>query len=182
MLPRTYQDATLERVQSVEARRVITHWLHRLDDAIKLGYGILFHGEFRQGKTACLAVCLMAANAQGRSGLFVRADEIPSVIIEKAEYTPLETLSERLCRVDVLAIDDLGQEKFDERGKAMIERIIRKRYDSAKPMLVSANSLTAIRVAYSGVAQLIEARCECAELRGANWFRQEQDARHKFFI
>ncbi len=181
-LPRTYWAVELDKLpEGSAARRKIETWMSRLDNALRLGYGLIFHGDFRQGKTACLALCLMAAVESGKTGLFTRADEMVGAVMEREEYSELETLAQHMVSVDVLAIDDLGQEKFRDEGKAIIERVVRRRYDAQRAVLVSTNSLETIDKAHGGICRLIRARCEPVELKGMAFFEAEKSARELFF-
>lgn len=107
------------------------------------GLGLI--GASGGGKTRLLFGCLMRAHERGRTCDWISHNTFSKLVISafsdgdpEARRAANERL-ERLARVDVLLIDDLGKAPSSERCDAELEELIETRGTWSRPTLWSAN-------------------------------------------
>lgn len=108
---------------------------HRFSD----GIGLLLHGEHDRGKTAAGVVVLKRTLGLGGTGLFLEAERIPVLTIEKRRFDTDMSWMERAETVDLLVLDDLGAEHKHEWGASLIEGLLRIRHNRNRPTIVTTN-------------------------------------------
>jgi len=143
-LPKAYWEASLDKVLPTDSAhyKAVAEFVHRADEMVRMGVGLLLWGPNDQGKTGCAAVCLKAARQAGHSCLFARAERLRT-----AELSPRETfdgnitLVQRARRVGCLVIDDLGKEHRGESGFAhrFIEDLVRDRISEKLSTFITTN-------------------------------------------
>lgn len=171
-----YWHVSLDAIpDTCEYKRVLRGWTERVKDAVEKGIGLMFLGEFRQGKTAAGIIGLKAVLAHGGTGLFIRADQLTKVIVEKERFDEDELFEDRMKGVDVLMIDDLGEEYSKEYGIGLVEQIIRYRYDRQRCLIITTNVKEKDLVAKYG-AGLIKVMKSClipVVVSGTHWYEAE---------
>src|SRR5581483_3578577 len=90
----------------------------RLDANVDEGVGLLLLGDHDHGKTGAAISVLKLALIAGYSGLFLEADRLQGLVIEKRIWFEDTSWMERAELVDVLVLDDLGMEHTKEFGQS----------------------------------------------------------------
>lgn len=169
---------TLEQVpEGCAYRDRISAYLDAMHECIKKGIGLLFYGDYRSGKTAAAIIVMKNVVAFGGTALFIRADELSKAVIEKTIFDDDETLEERMKSVDLLVIDDLGQEHSKDFGASVVESIIRNRYNHRKAILVTLNiEIAEIEKKYGlGVLRVMRSMTAPVAVAGTNWMEKERE-------
>jgi len=100
------------------------------------GYGFLFGGPYRSGKSSLAAVFALDAIRRCEKVLWVTAREIPTIMFREDEEG-----YDLLHRADLLVLDDLGSEAYRILGAAgaALEGAVRNIYDRERSILVTTN-------------------------------------------
>lgn len=156
-------------------KKMVARWIERMPEMFEKGIGMVLHGELRQGKTSSAVICLKAVAAHGGTGYIIRADGVAGAVVGKKMFDEDQTVEERCQTVDLLVIDDLYQEGGYEQTRAMIERLVRWRYDHRKSMLVTTNNLKGLKEKCGeGTALVILSRCLPIEVKGTQFLDIEK--------
>jgi len=158
-------------------RKAIESYISELLTNVSEGRGILFSGKHGSGKTASAVILAKAVESHYGSALFVSADEVQSLIIEKTMFDEDQTLLQRLLDVDLLIIDDLGEEHIREFSKSVVERIIRTRSNNLKSIIGTTNKFEKLPKMYGeGTIEVMKACMLPQEVSGHDWrdFEREQ--------
>jgi DNA replication protein DnaC len=90
---------------------------------------LIFAGPIGTGKTHLAIALGVEATKQKRRVLFTRAADLVRQLIEARDARELTRLQQRLLRVDVLIIDELGFVPFDRVGGELLFNLITDRYE-----------------------------------------------------
>jgi DNA replication protein DnaC len=90
---------------------------------------LIFAGPIGTGKTHLAIALGVEATKQKRRVLFARAADLVRQLIEARDTRELTRLQQRLLRVDVLIIDELGFVPFDRIGGELLFNLITDRYE-----------------------------------------------------
>ncbi len=90
---------------------------------------LIFAGPIGTGKTHLAIALGVEATKQKRRVLFTRAADLVRQLLEARDARELTRLQQRLRRVDVLLIDELGFVPFDRVGGELLFNLITDRYE-----------------------------------------------------
>ena len=90
---------------------------------------LIFAGPIGTGKTHLAIALGVEATKQKRRVLFTRAADLVRQLLEARDTRELTRLQQRLLRVDVLLIDELGFVPFDRAGGELLFNLITDRYE-----------------------------------------------------
>lgn len=151
----------------------LSKFLDQLDDMLSRGIGLYLWGDYSVGKSSCAAIIAKQVIARGGTALFVSADDLKDLYINETPFDEDYTMVERLLRVDLLIIDNVGEEPDREYSGSRIVRIVRARVDDRKMTIITTNLKKAdVQARYGD--KLLEVMCGSmmpVEMRGKNWRR-----------
>lgn len=158
-----------------EYKKALKTWIARMPEMVGKGVGMLFHGEFRAGKTGAAVICLKALHTHGGTGYMIRADGIAGCVVNADRFDDEQSVEERCRHVDALVLDELVFQGGRGQTDAMIERLVRWRYDHQKPMIVTVNNLKGIEERYGqGMSMLLRSRCMPVGVKNTPFFEAEK--------
>lgn len=162
-------------------KKAVQAWIAKMPEMLKKGVGMMFHGDFRQGKTGAAVICLKAVATHGGTGYMLRADEVAGVVVRNTRFDEDMSVEERCMDVDLLVVDELGKGGH-EQSTGMVERLLRHRYDRGKAMVVTVNDLKLVEGKYGrGTAMLLRSRCQPVEVKGTPfWEGEKQEVAEMF--
>ena len=121
---------------------VIKRYLEQMDVMYARGVGLFLWGDNSRGKTYSACATLKAVRQKGYSVYCVMADQLRSIYIDRDMFDPEMTVVQRVERVDVLLIEDLGKEysgKGSGWAELCFENLLRKRTRELKPTFITTN-------------------------------------------
>ena len=121
-------DGRFGRQQTAQVRAYSNRFVERHGE---IPYGLLMFGAPDSGKTF-LSCCI--ANAVLDAGYSVLMRSMPQLL-----QTRDQDMLERMMRVDLLVLDDLGAERNTSYGQEYVYAVVDGRYSARKPMIVSTN-------------------------------------------
>ncbi len=90
---------------------------------------LIFAGPIGTGKTHLAIALGVEATKQKRRVLFTRAADLVRQLLEARDTRELTRLQQRLLRVDVLIVDELGFVPFDRVGGELLFNLLTDRYE-----------------------------------------------------
>ena len=90
---------------------------------------VIFAGPIGSGKTHLAIALGVEATKQKRRVLFSRAADLVRQLLEARDARELTRLQQRLLRVDLLIIDELGFVPFERAGDELLFNLITDRYE-----------------------------------------------------
>ena len=120
-----------------ELRKAVTTYIDGFDGYCAKGVGVLFHGRTGRGKTYRMCQILNALMDEGRTAKFTSFTAIGNELME-IKYGRQDYLNS-YARFDVLAIDDLDEERNTEFMQSVVYSVIDARVTSRKPLLLTTN-------------------------------------------
>lgn len=106
---------------------------------IRRGDNVLYCGAHGLGKTHLAISTGVEACEQGLRVLFRKADRLVLELLEAREESRVLKLREKLQRVDLLIVDELGYTPFDRVGGELLHGVLSDRYEARKSVLVTTN-------------------------------------------
>ena len=146
LIPRRYRDVSFDRppVSDIEPAIVAAtrRFAASIDDHLDAGRGLWFMGPPGTGKTT-LAMCV--SQAALKAGRTVAIYSLPRLLNEirdthRAERSHVELL-DRLTRVDLLHIDDIGAERSNDWVLEELYSIVNGRYEDRRSVVITTNIL-----------------------------------------
>jgi len=140
-VPANLRGATLA---NTEDRPDVKGWdgaISSITSALNGSYGeswLFICGPVGSGKTRLAAIFAQQAHASGL-GWVMRWEPVQDIIEKLRPSDNLRKWRNKLVEADPLIIDDLGSEYASEWGRAEIERLISKRYDSRLMTVITSN-------------------------------------------
>jgi DNA replication protein DnaC len=146
VIPRRFRGVSFDRAPVVNIDPTVVREVRRYVDGIEenldAGRGLWFEGDVGTGKTTLAMLVSKAALDAGRSVAIYSLPrllaEIRKTYDEQSEHSYLELL-DRLSRVDLLHIDDLGAEKSSEWVLEQLYSIVNTRYEEQRALVVTTN-------------------------------------------
>jgi DNA replication protein DnaC len=146
VIPRRYRDVSFERppVSDIEPAIVAAtrRYAASIEDQLDAGRGLWFMGPPGTGKTTLAMLVSHAALKLGRS---VAIYSLPRLLNEirdthRAERSHVDLL-DRLIRVDLLHIDDVGAERTTDWVLEELYSIVNGRYEDQRSIVITTNIL-----------------------------------------
>ena len=122
---------TLDTFDFTAAEGVSATQIHTLarGEWVTAPENLIFAGPIGTGKTHLAIALGVEATKQKRRVLFTRAADLVRQLIEARDARELTRLQQRLLRVDVLIVDELGFVPFDRVGGELLFNLITDRYE-----------------------------------------------------
>jgi DNA replication protein DnaC len=92
-------------------------------------WNLIFAGPIGTGKTHLAIALGVEATKQKRRVLFTRAADLVRQLLEARDARELTRLQQRLLRVDVLIVDEVGFVPFERAGGELLFNLITDRYE-----------------------------------------------------
>lgn len=130
---------------------VIGEYIHRLDEMLDGGIGLLLWGEKGRGKSSASAVIAKETRRRGHTVLYIESEALVTSIRMRLTFDEAESVEERARSVDLLVLDDFGKEYRDEGGmnEKKLESLIRGRVAAERTTILSSNmTLDDLRATY----------------------------------
>lgn len=146
-IPERYARAIPAQITALTAdggplREEIKQYVHSLDENLKHGLGMVLIGPGGTGKTSALTLALRCAFERWpESCLYLPAHSLVDHTINRTPFRGSNddlTIIEQARRCCWLLIDDVGLGRVDARFLMEFERLIRIRYDSMLPTLITS--------------------------------------------
>lgn len=141
-VPELYWNASLAAMADSPFQKRLMQYLVKIHEHVSAGRGLYLCGDFETGKTYAAVALLKEVLRRGGTAYFLKAKNVLRAIYEDEETVDGMALVKNTIKgVDLLVLDDLGQEGFDPKkhGGAELEGVIRDRYDWKKPVIVTSN-------------------------------------------
>lgn len=181
-IPRNYQPVSLEQLEGdkLSAHREQTSKVRRyvrdLPENLSNGRGLLLVGDIGVGKTALAMVVSKAAIDNGRTVAIYSMARLlillRDVMKDKLEYSGgLSGFLDTLCAVDLLHIDDVGDEQTSDWAREQLYVIVNGRYEERRSIVITTSAnLDALReqIGEKTVSRIIEMCGEPVPLYGAD--------------
>jgi DNA replication protein DnaC len=122
---------------------VVRPYIAKLATALRNGYGLLLLGDNGVGKTMFLSFVLMAACRRGFSAFYTTLPQLAHDIKRGFGDRDVQRRLDWYLTSDFVAIDEMGKERFktgDSFMRTEVERILKQRYDDARPTLIATNA------------------------------------------
>ena len=146
VIPKRFRGVSFDRAPVVdmdpEIVRVVRRYVEDVDAQLDGGRGLWFTGDVGTGKTTLAMLVSRAALDAGRSVAIYSLPrllaEIRTTFDEGSEGSHLDLL-ERLARVDLLHVDDVGAERTSEWVLEQLYSIVNARYEDERAMVITTN-------------------------------------------
>ncbi|HEX8974904.1 MAG TPA: ATP-binding protein [Solirubrobacteraceae bacterium] len=146
VIPRRYRDVAFDRPPVTDIEPTIVAASRRyaatIEDQLDAGRGLWFMGPPGTGKTTLAMLVSQAALKAGRS---VAIYSLPRLLNEirdthRSERSHVDLL-DRLTRVDLLHVDDVGAERTTDWVLEELYSIVNGRYEDRRSMVITTNIL-----------------------------------------
>jgi DNA replication protein DnaC len=146
VIPRRYRDVAFDRppVTDIDAAIVTAtrRFAQTIDNQLDAGRGLWFMGPPGTGKTTLAMLVSKAASDAGRT---VAIYSLPRLLNEirdthRSERSHIDLLN-RLTRVDLLHIDDVGAERSTDWVLEELYSIVNARYEDRRSIVITTNIL-----------------------------------------
>jgi DNA replication protein DnaC len=181
VIPRKYKGVSFDRPPVTEMPpavvRSVSRFVRDLGGNLDAGRGLWFFGSVGTGKTTLAMLVAKAALEAGRS---VAIYSLPRLLAEirttfdESNDRTYVSLLDRLGRVDLLHIDDVGAEKTSPWVLEQLYAIVNARYEDQKSIVITTNlerDALAEQITERTVSRL-EEMCEVLPLWGRDARRQ----------
>ena len=176
-LPRRYRGVSFDRPPVTEIARpvvaAVKRYVNRIDEQLDAGRGLWFVGSVGTGKTTLAMLVSKHALHAGRS---VAIYSLPDLLVRiRATFNDDRSdayldLIDRLTKVDLLHIDDVGAEKTSDWVLEQLYAIVNARYEEERSIVITTNlerDALAEQVTERTVSRL-EEMCDVLPLFGAD--------------
>ena len=174
-LPRVHRKCTVSQIpDKCVHKKVVQDWVDDVINNVRDSKGLMFLGDYSTGKSGLAAICLKAAADHGIIGLWVRAYDFTSQVIEKTSFDGYQTIQQRADSVSLLVIDEVQIRDKTSYVEDLIERLVRRRVDEGLCTILTTNhkKVDLEKRMKSLMAVLREAVEPCV-VTGINWRNKE---------
>jgi DNA replication protein DnaC len=181
---RRYWHVELAKIDpSFDYRETISKYIEKVREHVLAGRGLLFHGEYAGGKTSAAVIVAKAVVMHGGTVYFIEVPELSDVKIGTRPFDENTTIWERMMKVDVLILDDIGSEYGTPWSKQLVERAIRLRANAKKPIIGTTNRFGELRTIYGeGVVSVMTSSMLPVLIEGKNWREDEEEQLKKAIL
>lgn len=174
-------DAFTQRADNEKALKTARFYAEHFDLMLERNQGLLFWGAPGTGKTFT-AACI--ANHLIDRGVSVLMTSFVKILGTIGYGSDAEQLIERISRVKLLVIDDLGAERSTDTALEKVYNIIDSRYRAKLPIILTTNNQMADmkledNIQYSRIYDRIFEMCYPVEFKGRSW--RKVAARNQFY-
>lgn len=106
-------------------------------DFLRENQNIVFIGNQGTGKTHIITSIGVEACKQGKSVLFFTAASLGNKLIEMQDQLSLNKFVEKLKKVDILIIDELGYVSLSQQSTQLLFQVFSERYEKGSIMITS---------------------------------------------
>lgn len=186
---RRYWKARLEDFpEGYKGLDVVQRYVDSLLDNIRDGYGLLIFGPKGHGKTHVSCVVLKRALLHNARGLLLPVNRLQEVVIERPAFSIDHdeiSLFHRARDVDLLVLDDLGEEHTKDFNTRVLENLLRYRSNRRRATILTTNlkpSDGELEDRYgTWLPQLLEELTYPFPFGGRNWRPRQRLAMEKRF-
>ncbi len=174
-------DAFTQRADNEKVLKTTRFYAEHFDLMLERNQGLLFWGAPGTGKTFA-AACI--ANHLIDRGVSVLMTSFVKILGTIGYGSDAEQLIERISRVKLLVIDDLGAERSTDTALEKVYNIIDSRYRAKLPIILTTNNQMADmkledNIQYSRIYDRIFEMCYPVEFKGRSW--RKAAARNQFY-
>jgi DNA replication protein DnaC len=102
------------------------------------GLNVVFMSPNGLGKSMIAQNLVYNAVMSGRTARFIKASKMLNALLQCQNATSRESLMKKLCRVDLLAVDEVGYMSYDNRYADLLYEVISERYQK-RTTIVTTN-------------------------------------------
>lgn len=106
-------------------------------DFLQDNQNIIFIGDQGTGKTHLITAIGVEACKQGKSVLFFTAASLGNKLIEFQEQLSLNKFIDRLKKIDLLILDELGYVSLSQKSTQLLFQVFSERYEKGSIMITS---------------------------------------------
>ena len=118
---------------------------------------LIFAGPIGTGKTHLAIALGVEATKQKRRVLFTRAADLVRQLLEARDGRELTRLQQRLLRVEVLIVDELGFVPFDRVGGELLFNLLTDRYERRATLVTTNLAFAGLVTVFAGGEKLTTA-------------------------
>jgi intein/homing endonuclease len=153
-----------------------------VDLVVPNGHAFWSNGLISHNTSAAVIVA-KAAVMHGGTVYFIEVPELSDVKIGTRPFDENTTIWERMMKVDVLILDDIGSEYGTPWSKQLVERAIRLRANAKKPIIGTTNRFGELRTIYGeGVVSVMTSSMLPVLIEGKNWREDEEEQLKKAIL
>jgi len=108
-------------------------------DFAKEALNVALVGTEGLGKTMIIQNLAYTAVMRGYHSMFIKASKMLNDLLECDGKRSRKTILNRLCKTDVLCIDEIGYMCYDNRYADLLYEVVAERYTSKKSTVISTN-------------------------------------------
>jgi DNA replication protein DnaC len=145
-IPKLYREISFEHSDVIDIERncptqvrAVRAFEREIEANLDAGHGLWLMGKFGTGKTALAMIVSKAAIDAGRTVAIYSCPRLLNVIRDSIDGGGKLDFLDRLARVDLLQIDDLGAERRTEWVLEQLYSIINTRYEEQRSTLITSN-------------------------------------------
>jgi DNA replication protein DnaC len=148
-LPKRFREVSFEREPVISIERAnprplqaVRAYVRNISEQLAAGRGIWFTGDVGTGKTTLAMLISKAALDAGHTVAIYSLPRLLAMLRETYDEDSLYSLSEltdRLCAVELLHIDDVGAEQTSDWVLEQLYTIVNTRYEDGKALLLTTN-------------------------------------------
>ncbi len=172
---RRWWECTIDQIpEGCAYKAVLQKYIAKLEDHVRAGRGLLFHGEYSTGKTGAAVIVAKAVVMYGGNAFFIPTHDLSDVKIDGTMFDANMTIWQRMRSTNLLVLDDLGSEHQSEWARSLVERIIRIRSDSQRTTIGTTNRFETLPKVYGpGTMLAITSTMFPVKVSGKDWRANE---------
>jgi len=178
-IPKGYWKADINSLEG-EVRAKTEAYLAKMHEALRDGWGMMFYGDFRTGKSSVAAIIGRRMLAHGAGVYFIEASDLMDVVLgrPKPMFEDDETVEHRLYDCNLLILDDLGREHSKEFGESLVEKVLRKRLVDNRSTIITTNlDANALKQKYGeSTFRVIATKRVAVHVSNPKWYARDRDA------
>jgi DNA replication protein DnaC len=140
-VPRRFWDANLQFMPDSPSKQKYVEYLKALDDKLKGGTGLMLHGPFGTGKSACASLVLIEVLARSSNRvMFVQSAQLDWMARHRDDTDENGVPDwDVVTQGPFVVVDDVGAERQVDWNNAWFEEVVRARYNDKLPTILTTN-------------------------------------------